>query len=572
MKRWILPPEIAPADAARDAAAWGVPAPLARLLRSRGFSDQESVDRFLHPRLSRLDDPLRLPGMADAVDRIRRAIVAGERITVFGDYDVDGLTASALTLRTLRALGADARVFLPHRIEDGYGLRTDTVRRCIAETAPALIVTVDCGINSNEAVAAASAAGVDTVVTDHHLPDVNRRPAACAVVNPKLAPEGEPWRDLAGVGVAFKLCHALLKKDNGRGIAAERGFDLAAQLDLVALGTMGDAVPLRGENRILARHGLDRLNRSPAPGLAALLKAANYSGEIGDYQVGFILGPRLNAAGRLGGAGRALELLMAEREEDAAPAAAELDAANRERQAIEAATLAQAEAWLEEHFDPARDFGIVVSGRDWHPGVIGIAASRLVARHRRPTIVVTESADGAARGSSRSVEGFHLVEALSQCADLLDSYGGHAMAAGLTLPAANVPALRERFGAAARAKLAGADLRAELRVDQWMGLAEAGEELVEAIRDLRPFGEDNPAPIWAARGVRMVRCSKVGEGERHLRCTLADGGAQRDAIGFNLGKRDIPEGPLDMAFEIKLDEYNGRRSVQLHLRDLRPSA
>lgn len=568
-KRWVYPLPSPGADAAADAAAWGVPVALARWLRARGIADADAADRFLRPRLSRLDDPFRLPDMPAAVERIARAIAARERIAVFGDYDVDGISATALTLTTLRALEAEAVPFLPHRMEDGYGLRVESVRRCIEETGARLIVTVDCGINSAEAVADARAAGVDVVVTDHHVPDAAAQPEACAVVNPKRAPEGEPWRDLAGVGVAFKLCHALLKEGRGRSRPEAHRFDLRARLDLVALGTLADAVPLVGENRILARHGMDRLSRAPSPGLRALLEAASARGEIGSYHVGYVIGPRLNAAGRLGTARKAFDLLMADDPGVARAIAIELDAANRERQNIEAQTLAEAEAWIERHFDPDRDFAIVVSGRDWHPGVIGIVASRLVARYRRPTVVITESADGRARGSSRGIEGFHLVEALAACGAGLDSFGGHAMAAGLTLAADRVPLLRERLSAYARERLAGADLRPEQRIDQWIALAEADERLCEAQRDLRPFGADNPAPVWGARGVRVLRSDTVGLEGRHRRFTFSDGGAQRDAIGFNLGARPVPDGPLDIAFELQMDDYNGRRAVQLNLRDFR---
>jgi single-stranded-DNA-specific exonuclease len=571
-KRWITTASDRPAaEAVRDAAAWGVPLPLARLLRLRGFDSPSAVDRFLRPRLSALDDPLRLPDMPAAVERIERAIVANERLVVFGDYDVDGITATALLTRCLRALGADVHPFLPHRVEDGYGLRPETTRRCISELRPRLIVTVDCGVNAAEAVAAARAEGVEVVVTDHHLPGASPRPDACAIVNPKLASTPEPWRDLAGVGVAFKLCHALLKAGRNRRRAEAHGVDLRRWLDLVALGTIADAVPLTGENRILARHGLDILNRKPSPGLRALLEVATARGEIGSYQIGFVIGPRLNAAGRLDTAEKAFALLDAESIEEARPLAESLDAANRERQKIEARALEEAEQWVAAHFDPQRDFGIVVAGHGWHPGIIGLIASRLALRHRRPVVAISIADNGAARGSSRSIEGFHLVEALDTCADLLDSYGGHAQAAGLTLPADSIDAFRQRFLAYAGQELAGADLRPPLRIDQWIPLADADESLLEAVRQMRPFGQDNPAPVWAARRVQAMRRVPVGAQGRHLRLTLADGGVQREAIGFHLGARPMPECPLDIAFELQYNEFNGRRILQLLLLDFRPS-
>lgn len=570
-KRWIEPPPPDP-DADECARVWGVPSPVARLLRARGISTAEAADRFLRPRLSALDDPFRLPDMAAAVERIARAVAAGDRIAIFGDYDVDGICATALTLRTLQTLGADAVPFLPHRMEDGYGLRADTLRRCIAETGARLIVTVDCGINAKEAVADARAAGVDVVVTDHHIPDPAAHPAACAVVNPKRAPAGEPWRELAGVGVAFKLCHALLKDARARGVAAAHRFDLRERLDLVALGTIADAVPLLDENRIVARHGLERINREPSPGIRALCEVAGARGELDGYHVAFVIGPRLNAAGRLGTAQKAFDLLLTESRDAAMPIAQELNDANRQRQNIEAAALKEAEAWLQRHFDPRRDFVIVVSGRDWHPGVIGIVAARLVSRYRRPAVVITESDDGRARGSSRGLEGFHMVEALGACADLLESYGGHAMAAGLTLPARHIPELRKRLGGYARERLAGTDLRAELRIDGWISLAEADEALLAAQRQLRPFGVENPAPVWGARRVRVVSTVAVGANLQHRQFQFADGGAQRSAIGFGMGPCPPFDGLVDVAFELQANDYQGRREVQLLVRDIRPAA
>ncbi len=571
MKRWI-PPAFTPSDAEaeRDAARWRVPRALARLLRARGFDDAEEVDRFLRPRLSALDDPLRLPDMPRAVERIERAIEVKEKIVVFGDYDVDGISAAAILTRCLTALGGYVRTFLPHRVDDGYGLRTDTVRRCISEQRPQLIVTVDCGVNAAEAVALARAQGVDVVVTDHHVPSLSQRPHAC-VVNPKLASTPEPWANLAGVGVAFKLCHALLKSARNRGKESAHRVDLRQWLDIVAIGTIADAVPLTGENRILARHGLDRLNRAPSPGLRALLDIASVRGEIGSHHIGYIIGPRLNAAGRLDTAEKAFQLLLSDSPDTARPLAEALDAANRERQRIEADTLEEAKAWVDEHFDPDRDFAIVVAGRNWHPGVIGLIASRLALRHQRPVAALTIADNGVARGSCRAIEGFHLVEALQTCADMLDHFGGHAQAAGLALRADRIGAFRDRFLAYARDRLTGTDLRPSLRIDQWIPLADADEPLMDALQDMRPFGQANPTPVWAARGIHVLRRTAVGADGRHLRMTLADGGTQREAIAFHSDANALTEGPLDIAFELHYNDFNGRRTLQLHLLDFRPS-
>lgn len=540
-----------------------LPLPAAVVLAGRGFSEREQIEQFLSPRLSRLCDPFLLPDMERAVARIWSALDRRERVVVYGDYDVDGITASALLIKTLRALGATVEPFLPLRLEEGYGLSPDGLARCIEAHRPSLIVTVDCGTGSVEAVKSAAAAGIDVIVTDHHTPSEEMAPAL-AVVNPKLGRD-EPAKVLAGVGVAFKLCHALLKHRRD----AAKDFDLKKLLDLVALGTISDIVPLTDENRIVARHGLSQLNRTSSVGLRALADAAGVRGRIDTYEVGFRLGPRLNAAGRLGDALNALDLLLTDSVDRARDLAAQLDASNRERQDIERQIVDDVMTELDARFRPDKDFGLVVAREGWHAGVIGIVASRIVQRFHRPVACI--GLDGkTGRGSCRGIEGFDMVAGLHACADLLLKFGGHAMAAGLEIEAVKLEDFGRRFNEAARASLANADLRPVQKVDAWLGLGEADDRLLRALEAMKPFGYGNPTPVWASRGLSVVGPPKtVGKG--HLKLVVAQGGVQREAMGWNMADREIPDGTLDLAFQLKKDAYLGHEKIVLSIQDLRPS-
>ena len=547
----------------------GLPLPLVSLLVSRGFTASETVDRFLNPRLSDLVDPSRLPDMEKAVDRIWKAIEQNESIVVFGDYDVDGISSTALLVQVLTRLGAHITPFLPHRIEDGYGLSVEPLKRCMESWSPKLLITVDCGTGSVEAVEWARSVGLDVVVTDHHEASGAVAPAQ-ALVNPKLGTE-ERIKALAGVGVAFKLCHALVKKGRESGVEAATNTDLRDYLDLVGIGTIADIVPLQDENRIYARYGLARLNKTESIGLKSLIEVAGIKGEIEAYHVGFILGPRLNAAGRIGDAQAALELLLTDRSERARVLAMQLDRANRERQDIEARIVREATTQIDAFFEPDRHFSLVVASEQWHAGVVGIVASRLSARYRRPAIVIALDESGIGRGSCRSIEGFDLVHHLGACSDLLMRYGGHAMAAGLELKAETIETFREKFNEVAAGVLAGADLRPVQTVDAWLNLGEADSSMLDALDRMRPFGFGNPTPVFAARGLHIVGQPRI-VGNGHLKMALAEGGVQREAIGFNMGEREIPEGPIDAAFQLQRNTYLGRQTIQLNLQDFRPSA
>lgn len=566
MKIWRTA-DVDPACRENLARHTGLPLPVAASLIARGLGDVVQVERFLNPRLSRLSDPFLIPGMNEAVDRIARAVEADESIAVYGDYDVDGITSAGLMVRVLSRLGGKATPYLPDRIEEGYGLTPAGVRNCAELCSSTLIVTVDCGTASGEAVAEARRLGMDVVVTDHHEARGSKMSDAVAVVNPRIAGPEEAT-SLAGVGVAFKVCHALVRRARDTGRIGGDALDLRDYLEWVAIGTVADVAPLRDENRILVSHGLDRLNRTRFAGLRALIEVAGVRPPLDTYHLGFMLGPRLNAAGRVGDAQVALDLLLTDCPDEAKRLAAALNAANAERKQIEASILAEAGRQIGAGMDPVRDFGIVAGAEGWHAGVIGIVASRLCVRFRRPAVVVAFGEDGLGRGSCRSIEGFDLIEGLGECADLLARFGGHSLAAGLELEKSAFDAFRRRFNEVAAKRLRGCDLRPVQRIDAWIGLREADEGLMSAGERMCPFGEGNPAPVWAARGVRLAARPRV-VGKDHLKMLVADGGWQFDAIAFNMAERPVPEGPMDIAFTLERNNYMGGKSLQLNIQDFR---
>jgi single-stranded-DNA-specific exonuclease len=566
-KHWIIAePDLPLAESL--ARAHDLPPPLGRVLVNRGLEEATAAG-YLEPRLDSLGDPFRLPGMAAAVERIGRALAARETILVFGDYDVDGVASSALLNRVFSALGGEVRHFIPHRIDDGYGLQVDSLRQCLEAHAPGLVVTVDCGTGSVEAVREAAAAGVDVIVTDHHEVSTTVAPAL-AVVNPKLASDPAD-HGLAGVGVAFKLCHALLKRGRAEGWPGAARLDLRDHLDLVSLGTIADMVPLRGENRVFARQGLARLGRQPSPGLAALLEVAGVRETPGCYHVGFLLGPRLNAAGRMDHPDAALRLLLARDAKEANPLARELDEANHERQAVEEDTLRAALKALEARYVPERDFALVLDGAGWHPGVIGIVAARLVQRFHRPTAVIAVQDNGLGKASCRSIEGFDFTAHLRAAAGHLRKFGGHAMAAGFEIEGEEIPAFRDTFLRLSEATLRGRDLRAQLRVDAWLEPSDLDESLVQATERLAPFGLGNPAPVWALADVQVSRAAWMGSGQKHFKLTLAGLPSSVEAVAFNVPGDTLPEGRLDIAFKLRTNTWNGVTRLQLQLEDWRPA-
>jgi len=568
--RWNLvsPPDLEVTGAL--ARSLNLPPALAALLAQRGHTVPDSAKRFLRPALAELEDPRTLAGMDQAVEAIAGTIRRGGRILVHGDYDVDGQCATALLTRALRAGGADVVPFLPHRLRDGYDFGPAGLAAA-REAGASLILTCDCGITAVDAVREASAKGIGVVVTDHHLPGP-ALPEAVAVVNPQRSDDESRLKVLCGAGVAFKLVQAMVPV---LGLPDNLPYHL---LDLVALATVADIVPLVGENRILVRHGLRLMSETRWPGLQALIRQAGLTGrELRAGQMGFILGPRLNAAGRVADASDGLRLLLTDDEGEAESLARHLESLNLKRQALDQRILEEALAQVEREADPDRDTALVLASDDWHPGVVGIVASRVVERYGRPTFLVAFDGE-IGKGSGRSISRFDLHGALQECGDLLERFGGHQMAAGITLRRPQLDAFRERLSGLARNRLTPADLGPEQRVDLVLGLDEVTPELERLCRYLEPCGMGNPAPVFGARGVRFLGARRVGGG--HLKGSLESGGERLDAIGFQWADRvpwlEAPAeggGPprVDAAFRLEEHEWQGLTSLQARIVALTPS-
>jgi single-stranded-DNA-specific exonuclease len=536
---------------------------IAELLKRKGFTSADEVNAFLRPRLSSLSDPFRLPDMAAAVTRILRAIDDRERIVLFGDYDVDGVTSLALLAEMLRSYGAVPELFLPLRMEEGYGMSRESVERCREQHDPQLLIAVDCGTSSLAEIAELKRQGIDVIVLDHHEPK-SALPDCVAVVNPK-AEAGCAFHYLCSVGIAFKLCHALLKTRP----APE--FDLKANLDLVALGTVADIVPLQNENRIFVQRGTVEIARSRRPGIRKLMEVAAVRAPIAAEDIGFRLGPRLNAAGRLATAEKALQLLLTRDETEATELASLLDAQNRERQGVEKKICGEAEEELGKIFNPERDAAIVVGARDWHPGVLGIVASRLARKYHRPTLVVGFDSTGLGKGSGRSIEGFSLVEALGRCEDWLEKFGGHEMAAGLTVREETFSAFADAFRKAARELLSEESLQPCLQLDHELTFSELNAELLHWHQVLQPFGSGNRQPMFFARAVEPTAAPQVLK-DKHLVLRLRQKNHFRRAIFFDGASSPLPSSPWDMAFRLNANEYEGETRLQIHVEALRESA
>lgn len=562
--RWRVAPAPDPEAAASLAAALSLPLPLAKLLVQRGYAEEARARAFLRPTLDALAEPLTLAGMVDAVAIIRRVVAAGSPILVHGDYDVDGQCATALLTRALRLAGATVHPFVPHRTTDGYDFGAAGLAEA-ERVGAGLILTCDCGTNAIDAVASAKAAGRLVIITDHHLPGPVL-PAADAIINPQRADDQAGLGMMCGTGIAFKLVQALVEP---LGLPASLPLHL---LDYVAIATIADVVPLVGENRILVKHGLRLLQESRWAGLRALLAQCDLAGKtVRAGQVGFTLAPRLNAVGRIADAKDGVRLLLLDDEREAASLAATLDRLNRERQALDQQIQDDAMALVEsEYADPTLHPAIVLAGEGWHPGVIGIVASRVVERYGRPTFLI--GLDGAVgKGSGRSIEGFDLHAALTACGDLLTRYGGHRMAAGLTIPSDQVAAFRERFVGVARAQLTVDDLGPTQRVDLELPLGEVTDELERLGRHLEPCGMGNAAPVLGARRVRLQGSRTVGE--KHLKTSLAADGRVVDAIAFGWADRaaGFADALVDVAFRLERNEFRGVSSLQARVLALAPT-
>ncbi len=527
------------------------------VLLQRGLQDLTAIQRFLHPDLSQLHDPLLLPDMARAVDRIKRAVSSRESICIYGDYDADGLTSTALLVRFFRDLGLNPHHYIPHRLEEGYGLNSQAIQE-IAAIGVSLLITVDCGINAEEEVGLANALGVDVIVTDHHTPDADRRPDAYALINPKLPGHAYPFTELAGVGVAAKLVQALA------GLAA-----VARYVELVAIGTVADVVSLTDENRVLVQQGLLALQQPSIPGVAALLAQAGVEpGSVKASSISYQLAPRLNAAGRLNQADRALELLLTADSAQAGDLALLLDRYNQERQAIEQQILLEAEAMLTQMADEER-FCIVLASPGWHHGVVGIVASRLVERHHRPVVMLAVEGQEA-RGSGRSIPGYNLVAALHTVGAMLVAYGGHQAAAGLTLSAEHIGELRRALNKHVQQTLPPELFVPRINLDGELDPSELTLQLVQSLEALGPFGHGHPEPVFCSRRWRLEDSRLVGREGQHLKLRMDGGGLPWEVMAFRRGAELAAMSEqtwLDVAYSVQQNSWNGRTSVVLHLRD-----
>ena len=551
--RWILAPKGDPTVERTLSRELSIPPFLAALLCGRGFQTAPEAQAFLDPKLQSLSDPFLLPNLREATERILLALDRRERIVLYGDYDVDGVTSLALFTKVLRAYGAEPQTFLPQRIEEGYGLSPEGVTRCVETHRPELLLVLDCGTSSPREIALLKTQHVDPIIFDHH--EIKSERPDCLLVNPKLGPT---FHQLCSVGIVFKACHALLKR------RPLPGFDLREMLDLVALGTVADIVPLEGENRIFVQKGLRQMGKTRWVGVRALMEVAAVKAPIRPGDVGYRLGPRLNAAGRLGTAEDALRLLLAENPAEARALAASLDQQNQERQRVEQQTLRAAEKMAADLFDPTRDAALVVGGDGWHPGVLGIVASRLMRTHHRPTWVIGFDENGVGKGSGRSIEGLSLVHALEQCKTFVEKSGGHEMAAGLTLRREQFEAFQRAFLDCAAALLTEEDLMPRLHLDTEVSLGDLDFEFLEKHDLLQPFGPKNPQPILMARGISPAGEPRVLK-EKHLSLSLRQNGSRCQAIYFGGALHELPRPPWDIAFKIERNEFRESVSVQIQI-------
>lgn len=571
--RWLPPPEAPPGVAEALAQALNVHAdavgkqaiPLAvcRLLAGRGVRDAAAAMRFLRPQLEQIESAEVMADLPRAADRLAAAVKAGEPIMIHGDYDVDGMSSTALITRVLRALGGNVTPFIPDRIRDGYDLGPAGVRAAIAMRAR-VVLTCDCGTSALPAADELRAAGVDLIISDHHLPG-GPLPNAFAVINPRRADCPSADKDLAAVGVAWKLALAVTRRLGG---SEQLVHD---QLDLVALATIADVAPLRGENRVFVREGLKRMNAGTNIGLRALVRAARLEGKpLTAGRGGFTIAPRLNALGRLRQALRGVELLLAETDAVANTIARECEELNEERQRMDRTILESAMQRVDAmDLDATR--GIVLHAEGWHPGVIGIVASRVVEQTGRPAFMIAVQ-DGVGKGSGRSIAAFDLHAALLECSDLLVKHGGHRAAAGLTIEADRIPQFAERFNALACAQLTADDLIPDLRTDLELPLDDADEAFHSSLRHLEPFGVGNPGPVFVARRVRLQgNPRKVGADG--LKLSLATSRGPMDAVAWGMAGRstDLRGGDtLDIAYKLDVNEYRGTRTLQAVIQDFRP--
>lgn len=562
--KWVIEPRTDQSATRRMAEELSIPRVAAGILASRGLRETAEARKFLNPGLADLFEPFLLSQMDRAVDRVIRALKENQRIMVYGDYDVDGITSTALMFLVLNRLGADVTYYLPNRLIEGYGISEDGLLEAERRRIN-LLITVDCGITAVDEFSMARRIGIDCIITDHHEPS-DRIPDVHAIVNAKLDGESNPGFELSAVGVAFKFAQALYRR------LGQDESELEEHLDLVALGTAADIVPMVGENRILTKFGLQQIARSNKPGLKALIFVAGLMGQkIGTGQVVFILAPRINAIGRLGDAEQAIRLLTTRDEAKAATIARILNAENKRRKDIDEQTLNEALEMIDSDIDLDQESAIVLASRGWHQGVIGIVASRLVERFHRPTVMIAIDGDEG-KGSARSIPGFHLYEALRECESDLIRYGGHKYAAGLSIAPERVNSFRRSLNRVSKRMLSHDDLVPKLNIDAEIDIDSINDDLVNVLERFAPFGPQNMRPVFVTYGSEIVGTPHV-VGKKHLRFKVRRGESIIDCIGFNQGEflRKLSFRPMlvDMAYVLENNYWNGVNRIQIRTRDIR---
>ena len=551
----------------RLAVRLGIPQLIAQLLVNRGIETEESARVFLYPALSNLHSPFQLNDMEKAVERLRSAIKRGEKVWVYGDYDADGTTATSLLLNTFRHLDVPVNFHIPNRFEEGYGLNKTALHK-LGKDGCNLLITVDCGITSIEEVRFANEFGIDVIITDHHQPRPGELPPAYAVITPKMPESEYPFEGLAGVGLAFKLAHGLLGGD-------EVSPFLQSQLDLVALGTVVDIATLTGENRVLTKLGLAELNKRERPGIRALCDVANYSPDkpIVGHTLSYVLGPRLNAAGRMDAAKKVVHLLTADSDEEALAVARELDIDNQKRREAEDRIREQAIAKIKKDVNLDKIKGLVIAHKGWHQGVIGIVASRILEQYYRPVFLLAIDGEEA-HGSGRGIDGINLADSLNACTDLLIKHGGHKAAAGLTIKTENIPKFERRFNRYVCEHLSDEDFIQQLSIESDVQMPDLSLEVIEKFHLLEPFGEDNPSPRIAMRNLSLQRPPRlIGKENNHLKLFVTDGRETEEAVGWQMSDYFISlknqNIRLDLAFDPEINEWDNTRRLQLKIADLK---
>jgi len=562
--KWTLAEKVDPHNAREIAADLGIPNIIAQILVNRGISEKEDIKRFFYPKQEHLSDPRKLPGMDKAVNRILEGLARREKMIIFGDYDVDGITATALLYLVLSRFGADVTWYLPDRVEEGYGLSRQGIDEAI-ESGITLLISVDCGITGVEEVEYAKTKGLDCIITDHHEP-ADDLPDAVALVNPKLAENNPETRELAGVGVAFKFAEAIYDE------LGEEKSSLYEHLDLVGLGTVADIVPLTGENRIMAKFGIRQLGATQKPGLKSLLRITGLWGkELFSWNIVFVLAPRLNAVGRIGSASSAFELLTTFDRVRAAQTARFLDSENEKRKKLDERIFDEALDRVKITQDLENSRAIVLNGEDWHLGVIGIVASRLVEKYHRPAVLIS-TAEGIGQGSARSIPGFHLLEAIKDCSDNLTKYGGHKYAAGLCIESEKIDKFREEFLKVANERLTDEDMIPSIQIDAKLDADDINMETLNWLNLFTPYGPKNMRPIFMLENADILRPTKI-VGSNHLRFRVRNSKKAYDVIGFGFGdwrdKIENTDEPVNLVFVMETNTYYGYPQLQLRLKDIK---